>query len=83
MKKLFSLVFILLLGCVSLFAQVKKQPFTFPTEQKAIGSGVYQKDSVIKTVSIKIYIGSRGGRYYVIPNKQDNSLWDRKYLKKN
>ncbi len=82
MKKLFLVIFILLVGYISLFAQAKKQPFSFPTEQKAIGAGTYQKDSVIKTIPIKIYVGSRGGRYYVVQNQKDNSLWDRKYLKK-
>lgn len=81
MKKLFFLLLILLIGWVACYSQTKK-PFTFPTEQKAIGNGIYQKDSVIKTIPIKIYIGSKGGRYYVIKNKQDSTVWDRKYLKK-
>lgn len=72
----------LLLMSLCMHAQTKKAPFTYPTAAQAAGKGVYQKDSVINSKIVKIYVGSKGGRYYVVPNKINPTLWDRKYLKR-
>lgn len=65
------------------YSQAKKAPFNYPNLQAAVGKGIYQKDSTIKAINVKIYVGSKGGRYYIVPDKNDSSLFIRKYLKKS
>ncbi len=54
----------------------------FPNSSKAIGTGIYQKDTIIKSQTYKVYKGTKGGRYYISQRVSDPTIWDRRYIKK-
>ena len=71
MKKLISIALVLF----SLTIQAQKSPL------QAVSKETSTKDTIIKTVSYKLYIGSKGGKYIYVVSKSGNTY--KKYLKKS